>query len=437
MNESERIKFALKEWKEKKVEGIKYRALNIELFKKLDHIIDIIGVRRAGKTYLAYQAIKELEKNFGKESVIYVNFENKNLYPLNLKLLDELLNHVFEKNLKKAFLFLDEIHGVKNWERWARSVYDSYKGRIKIIVSGSSSRIIKKEVATLLTGRHISIKVFPLNFREFIEFKGISLSEEDMLYSKEKQAVFKSLFEEYIKFGAFPEVCLTSDKNLKMELLNSYYEDILYKDVVDKYNIKEKSVLENFVKFLFINIGGYFSYKRGKEYLDSLGISSSTRTLLRYTSILEDVFLFFFVPIYTRKMREQAKYPKKTYSVDIGLRNVIYSSEDFGKKAENIVFLELKRKLRNKEINYWKSRNGEEVDFVIREGLKVDELIQVSWDINNKETKERETKAILKAMDEFGLAKGIILTNDFEGEEKIRGKRILYKELWKWLLSLK
>jgi hypothetical protein len=435
MNESEKIRFAIKEWQDTKLEGIKRRIFNIDLFTKIDHIVDIVGVRRAGKTYLIYLVIKELEKKYSKDRIIYVNFENKILYPLNVKLLDELLNYLFEKGVGRAFLFLDEIQNINGWEKWARSIYDSYKGKIKIVVSGSSSKIIRKDIATLLTGRHISIKVFPLSFSEFLEFKEITFGKDD-IYSVQKQAVIKSLLKEYIEFGAFPEIILSDSPYIKTELLRAYYDDILYKDIVDKYGIKEKTVLENFVKFLFMNISGYFSYKRGKEYLDSLGIPTSTRTLLKYTSILEDVFLFFFVPIFSRKIRDQAKYPKKMYAVDVGLRNVVHpNTEDFGKKAENVVYLKLRRQ--NAEINYWKSKQHEEVDFVVREGLKVRQLIQVCWDISSRETKEREIKALIKAAEEFKLKKGLIITGDYEGIETCSGVKIECIPLWKWLLKWK
>jgi len=436
MSEAERIRYAIKEWQEKKMPAINKRSFNLNLFTKTDHIIDIIGVRRAGKTYLAYMAVEELKKKFSKDDIIYINFENKTLYPLNEKLLDELMNYVFEKSLKKAFLFLDEIQNISNWEKWARTVYDSNKGRIKIVVSGSSSRIIRKEIATILTGRHVSIKVFPLSFAEFLQFKNVSLTKDDLLYSAKKQAIIKSMLKEYITFGAFPEVSLNPDSELKTELLRAYYDDIVYKDIVDKYGIQEKNVLENFIKFLFINISGYFSYKRGKEYLDSLGISTSTRTLLKYTSILEEVFLFFFVPIFSRKVREEAKYPKKMYAIDVGLRNVVYASqEDFGKKAENLVYLELKRRSQNADINYWKSKQQEEVDFIIREGLNVRELIQVCWDIGKRETKDREIKALLKASEELKCKNLLIITEDNESEEIIDGKKIVYTSLWKYLLK--
>ena len=435
MEESERIKFAIQEWYEKSIKDIKKRDINIKLFTEIDHIIDIVGVRRAGKTYLMYMVIEELKNKFKNSPIIYINFENKILYPLNEKLLDELINYILRNDFTKAFLFLDEIQTIKGWEHWARTIYDSYKEKIKIVVSGSTSKIIRKEIATLLTGRHVSIKLFPLSFIELLKFNGIEINKETIRYSIQQQIKIKVLLEEYLKFGSFPEVCLNKDEYLKLELLRSYYDDILYKDVADKYNIQEKDVLENFVKFLLINISGYFSYKKGKEYLNSLGIPTSTRTLLKYTSILEEVFFFFFITIFAGKVREQSKYPRKMYVVDIGLRNVVYPLEDFGKKAENVVYLELRRKLPDFEINYWKSKRDEEVDFILRQGKKIKELIQVCWDISNEKTKKREVTALLKAMEEFKLNKGLIITNNLEKKEIIDNKRITYTPLWKWLLS--
>lgn len=434
MNERERIRVAIKEWKERHIGEIKKRDVNLELFTRLDHIIDIIGVRRSGKTFLMFMAAKELEKKAGKEAIIYINFENRILQPLNEKLLDELLNYIFEKGFKKSFLFLDEIHSIKNWERWARSVYDAHKGKIKIVVSGSTSRIIRKDIAALLTGRHVSVRVFPLSFYEFLEFKGVGFTEEDVLYSAKKQASMKSMLQEYLKYGAFPEIALEGSEQLKVELLRAYYDDILYRDVMERHGIKETNVMENFLRFLLYNISSYFSYKRGKDFLSSLGIQTSTRTLLKYTSIMEETFLFFFVPIYSKKVREQLKYPRKIYAIDTGLRNVVSISEDLGKIAENIVYLELRRRHDRAEINYWKSRQQEEVDFLVREGAHVKELIQVCWDIGKKETKEREVKALIKAMEEFRLKKSIVITKDFEGEEKANGVRIKFIPLWKWLL---
>ncbi len=435
MENAERVRFAIRQWHEKEFPLIRERFVESGLFTEIDHIVDIVGVRRAGKTFIMYLVAERLGKEFGKESVIYINFENKVLYPINEGLLDELLNYVFEKGFSKAFLFLDEIQGVKNWERWTRSTYDAYKGKIKIIVSGSSSKIMRGKIGKILTGRHISIKVFPLSFLEFLDFKGINITAEELRYSVKEQAKIKPLLEEYFSFSSFPEIILAQSPQIKTELLKEYYDDILYKDVIEKYNIKEKQVLENFVKFLYSNISGLFSYKRGKEHLASFGISTSTRTLLRYASILEEVFLFFFVPILSFKARDQLKYPRKVYAIDVGLRNVADPTEDFGRKAENVVYLELRRREKNAEINYWKSEKQEETDFVVRQDQKIEYLVQVCWDIAKQETKERETKALLKASQELACDNLLIITNNYDAQEETGGKKITFKPLWKWLLE--
>ena len=436
MNEREKIRSAIKEWQERENGEIKDRNVNFKLFEELDHIIDILGVRRSGKTYLMFMTIKKLEKEFGKDAIIYINFENKILTPASDRLLDEALLYFLERGYKKSFLFLDEIQNVKNWERWARTAYDSYKGKIKIIVSGSSSKIIRKDVASLLTGRHVSVKLFPLSFSEYIEFGNLQITKDDLLYSAKKQSIAKSMLDEYLRYGAFPEVCLEKNPQLKIELLRAYYDDILYRDVMEKHGIKEFAVMENFMKFLFYNISSYFSYKRGKEFLDSLGISTSTRTLLKYTSVLEEVFLFFFVPVFSGKARDHLRYPRKIYSIDAGLRNAVSPpSEDFGKIAENIVYLELRRNHLN-EINYWKGRS-EEVDFLVREGPKVRQIIQVCWDISSKKTEQREIRGLVSCAKELGLRKGLVITKDTEKEEKTDGVKISFIPLWKWLLSEK
>ncbi|RLE67212.1 MAG: hypothetical protein DRJ47_00730 [Thermoprotei archaeon] len=441
METKERLKRVLIEWRERGLPKVKKRDINIDIFLESDHIVDIVGVRRSGKTYLMFLMIKELfKRGYNKRNVIYVNFEDRRLYPLTANMLDALLDEIYvslsEEN--KVFLFLDEIQNVPGWEKWARNIYDYYKGRVKLFVSGSTSKILAPEASTLLTGRHLSIKLLPLSFREFLYFKGLKVSLEEARYSDFKRAKVVEYFNEYLQYGGLPEVVLAGSSELKMEILKAYYEDILYKDIVDRYGIREIHVLENFLKYLFLNIARYFSYKRVAKYFSSIGISTSTRTLLRYTSILEEIFLFFFVPIYSKKVRNQLKYPRKIYAVDTGLRNVIAASlEDKGKILENIVFLELKRRsLRNPAltINYWKDRRGREVDFIVREFDSVKELIQVTWSLTY-ENKERELKALIKCMDEFKVDKGTIITSDLKEKIVVGNKVVECVPAYEWLLG--
>ncbi len=441
MGIEDKLRTVLVEWRERKLPKVKKRYVRVDVFLESDHIVDIVGARRSGKTYLMFYMMKKLfEKGFSKEDVIYINFEDRRLYPLTPGFLDVLSDYIYtllsEKN--KIFLFLDEVQNIQEWGKWARNIYDYYKGKIKLIVSGSTSKILAPEISTLLTGRHLSIKLLPLSFREFLWFKDFDVSLEDVRYSQTKRARVKEYFYEYLEYGGFPEVALAKNIELKNEILRSYYEDILYRDIVDRYRIREIHLLENFLRYLFLNIAKYFSFKRAANYFSSMGMRVSTRTLLRYASILEEIFLFFFVPIYSKKIRDQLKYPRKTYAVDVGLRNVVaLSFEDRGKILENIVFLELKRRsLRDPflVVNYWKDKRGREVDFVVRRMDNVLELIQVTWSLTY-ENKKREINALVKCMEEFDLYRGTIVTFDLKDEIKIGDRIIRCIPVYEWLLK--
>ena len=428
----DKILFAIQEWHEKKLPNVLPRMIDLEKYLNNDFIIDIIGSRRAGKTYLMYYFINHLKKD---RNIIFLNFENRKLWPLSDTILDDLLNHIYEEKLiekyGKVYLFLDEIQNVPNWERFARNIHDELKGKIKIFVSGSSSKMIEKETSSLLTGRHLSIKLFPLSFKEFLNFK--KYSTKGIEYSERRKAVLLKLLKEYLEFGGFPEIVLSDQKT---DILSQYYIDIISRDVVERYNLRESNTVENLGKYMITNIGSLFSYgKTAKFFSGSLKIRVSTASIPSYTKHLEEVFLIFLVPIFSYKIREQMQYPRKTYCVDTGLGNAISFkfSEDTGKIMENMVFLELKR--RRKSIFYWKGKG--EVDFVIKEGLNVAHLMQVCYDVKNEETKKRETAALIEAMNEFGLKEGHVITWDYDNEETVDNKKIVYLPLWKWLLDSK
>ncbi len=425
-----KIRFVIQEWYEREIPGLRSRIIDADRFLKNDFIIDIIGVRRSGKTYLMYFFISKLKRG---KNVIYLNFENRKLWPIEKDILDDLLSYIYENRLieehDKVYLFLDEIQRVPEWERFARNIYDEFKGKIKIFVSGSSSKIGGKETATLLTGRHLSIKMFPLSFKEFLTFKNFASEEAE--YSQRRKALLLKLLKEYLEFGGFPEVVLSDQK---ADILNQYYVDIISRDVIERYRLREATTVENLGKYAITNTGSLFSFwKTAKLFSTSLKLKVSTATIQAYTKHLEEAFLIFLVPIFSYKIKDQMHYPRKIYCIDTGLGNAIAFkfSENVGKLMENAVFLELKR--REKEVYYWKGKG--EVDFIIKEGLKVTQLIQVSYDIEDIETRKRETTSLLEAMNEFKLKEGQIITWDNEDEEKIEGKKISYTPLWKWLLG--
>lgn len=429
MENMEKIRLAVGEWYEKELPEIKSRQIDISRFLENDFIIDIIGSRRAGKTYLMYYFIKSLKPG---KNIIFLNFENRKLWPISETILDDLLNYIYESRLMeeygKVYLFLDEIQNVPNWERFARNIYDDFKGKIKIFVSGSSSKLIEKESASLLTGRHLPIKLFPLSFSEFLDFKNYDTKNAE--YTQKRKAVLLKLLEEYLEFGGFPEAVLSGQKQ---DILAQYYIDILSRDIIEKYRLRESNTVENLGKYIIANIGGLFSYwKTAKFFSDNLKLSTSTASIQSYTKRMEDAFLIFLVPVFSRKIKEQMQYPRKVYCIDTGLVNAVSFkfSEEKGRIMENASFLEMKR--RNKNVFYWKGKG--EVDFVIKDGLKVTQLIQVCCDVTNEATKKRELSSLVEAMAEFQLTESLIITWDYEAEEKIGGNKITYTPLWKWLL---
>jgi len=314
---------------------------------------------------------------------------------------------------------LDEVQQIQGWEKFVRALQE--RRQAQIFVSGSSSKLLSIEFGTVLTGRHIPLIVYPLSFREFLFFKGKEI--KNYLDLVRQKIEIKRLLKEYLEFGGFPQVVLHKEKK---EILKSYFEDIIARDIVERYKIKRIEELKVLAKYYLTNISGLISFRRIQRFL-----KIPLHTIERFSYYLSYPYLVFFIRKFSYSLKEQQINPKKVFAIDSGLRNIISFkfSEDIGKIYENVVFLELLRQ--GKEIYYWKNRK--ECDFLIRESRKK-ELIQVCFEIELPEVKEREISAILEAMKEFHIREGIIITSDFEGEEKIKNRKIKYIPLWKWLL---
>lgn len=420
-------------WKKELNTGV-IRNLYLEKLKKnitTNQIITITGARRSGKSFIMRQLAKKLaDEGIDKKQILMVNFEDPRFIQLDTKLLQKIYETYLE-SLNPAgipYIFLDEIQEVTNWEKWVRMMHEL--GKAKIIISGSNAKLLSKELSTLLTGRHIDITVFPLSFREFLFFNNIELKEELDVINKKIE--INRLLKEYFEFGSFPEVVLNTQKE---EILLSYFDDIVNKDLVKRYRIRKPEKLKNLIMFYLSNISSQISFNTLKNHL-----LISTGTVENFSNYLETVYLTFFLKRFSFKIKEQEKSPRKVYAIDSGLSNIVgfRFSQNIGKIAENLVFLELLRKKAENpkiELYYWKNQRHQEVDFVIKEGFRIKNLIQVSWDINKLNTKKREINSLLKALEEIKLKEGTIITEDYEGEEYIKGKKIKYLPLWKWLLT--
>lgn len=389
------------------------------------HVSSLSGVRRSGKTYLIFQLIKNLLEK-GK-SVVYVNFENPR-FDGDVRQLDILYQSFLEheKREGKIYFFLDEIQNIVKWEKWVASMYEK---DIKFFVTGSNASLLKGEFSTSLSGRHKLIEVYPLDFKQFLLSRKPGLADKKSWYIVEKIAEIKRLLKEYLHYGGFPEVVFNNRK----DILGDYFEDILSRDIIQRYNLKYNQSLRELGFLLLTNISSFHSLYS----LNKIVQSRSINTIKNYLMFLEDAYLIIRIPFFSFSVKKQLSNPFKIYALDVGMRNAVCFrfSEDIGKIYENVVAINLIRRFEKKNIFYWKNEKHEEVDFIVRQGTKVKELIQVCYEINLDKTKDREVKALLKASRELKCNSLLIITEDKETEEIIEKKKIKYVPLWKWLLE--
>lgn len=424
-------------WKKDIDTGIKrekYLNKIIEYIKS-DKIISIIGVRRSGKSTLIKQIAKQLiEKKTPQSDILIINFEEPQFENLDVNFLIRIYNAYREiiRPKGKPYIFLDEVQNVKGWERFARSIQE--KKEAHLIISGSSSELLSEELSAVLTGRQLYFEIFPLSFEEFLHFKNIKIKESKDIILNSLE--IKTLFREYLSFGGFPEIVLNPNEEFKKRVLISYYEDIINRDIVQRFKVKKISQLKVIAHFYLTNISSPVSFNSISRF-----IKLPVETVRRFSSYIEISNLIFFIKRFSFSLKEQENSARKIYSIDIGLSNMVgfRFSSDFGKISENIVALKLLafHKLQPQtEIYYWKNHYGEkEVDFVIKDGPKIKNIIQVCWDVSCEKTKRREVNSLIRAMEEFKLKDGLIITEEYENEEEIKGKKIIFISLWRWLCN--
>ncbi len=391
-------------------------------------VLVIGGVRRAGKTFLAMQILKA--KSPKPEQTLRINFEDPALEPYlntnSLQQLYEAYRYFLNKN-ELAYIILDEVQVLPHWEKWVRIMLEKNE-KVKFIITGSSSKMFKGELSAVLTGRTLIYTLLPLHFSDFLRFKGYQPK------AYESYTALADHWNEYLQFGGFPLVVLGKEKN---QYLKQLFDDILVKDIILKYKLRETEI-KKLAVILINNFSALVSVQRLVKLMQEIAQTKISPTSVnKYLYYFEEAFLFFFIPIFSYKIKEQMLYPRKAYCVDTGLINAVSMrfSENIGRLYENLVALNLVRKYGKENIFYWKDPSGHEVDFIVKRGLSIKALIQVCFSLEKEEAKIRELRSLIKAMDEFKLEQGIIITEKFEGEESINGKKIVYIPLWKWLLE--
>jgi uncharacterized protein len=376
----------------------------------------IIGPRRAGKSFFVVHTLKN--EKFG-----YANFDNEEL--AKTKEYDEIMSTISEIYEKPTTIFFDEIQNLPNWELFVNRLQ---RQGYNIIVTGSNSHLLSKELATHLTGRHLPTNILTFSFKEYLKAK-------EILPEKVTTRKIGELFHQYLQEGGYPET-ITKDIPTK-QYLTILFDSIIYKDIVKRYNIRGKAI-EQLGLFLISNAATEFSYL---SLAKATQIKSSITTQ-KYTGYLEDAYLFFKITRFSYKTKKQDQN-KKIYCYDNGIisAKAFQTSQNLGKLLENVIAIHLKRKeIENKiDFYYWKNQQNEEVDFVVKEGIKVKQLIQACFDPTKAETKKREIRSLIKAGKELKCKNLLVLTDHYEAEEKHdwfgQKATIKFKPAWKYLLE--
>ncbi len=386
------------------------RDISLKKYFKTKQITVISGIRRSGKSTLLRQIASKLKDFY------YINFDDERLIDFIVSDFNELMI-VWQKKFISKNILIDEVQNIDHWERFLRRIHDE---GYKIFITGSNAKLLSSELATHLTGRYSKIELYPFSFKEFLAFDKLAIGE---MTSSLKSKILK-FFDDYLQKGGFPEYL----KYGEAEFVRRTYEDIIYKDIVARFGIREVKQFQQLTGFIFTN----FTREANYNALSKILAIKSPMSVRKYIGFLEESFLIFELFKYDFSVKKQIRANKKIYVIDNGMRNnVAFSfSEDRGCLLENAVFIELKR--RSYEGFYFQGKK--ECDFLVKEKSVITQAIQVTkmLDFNNE---KREIGGLLEAMETFKLKEGLILTDNQEEERKIGKKSIKILPVWKWLLE--
>ncbi|RLF57220.1 MAG: ATP-binding protein [Thermoplasmata archaeon] len=378
-------------------------------------IIVITGVRRCGKSTL----LRQLSKKYNHLN--YINFEDERFIDFTYRDFNILLEVFLSLHPKSKTFFFDEIQEIAGWEKFVRRLFtEGYK----IYVTGSNATLLSSEIATSITGRNLKNELYPFSFKEYLSY--CKFSTKDIYTTREKATLSKHL-SEYLHYGGFPEIVQSKD----FEELSQIYQDIIIKDLLVRQKIRDSKDFRELSLFLLSNVSKKISYNNLKELLEF----SNTSKVKNYIDFLREAYIFFTINKYDTSMKKQIVNKKKVYAIDTGFVNAVsfQFSENKGWLLENAVFLELKR--RNKEIYYFEDKK--ECDFIIKEGRKIIQTIQVADNLSNPKTRKREIEGLKLAMTRFNLDKGKIITYDTEEKIVEENKQMEVVPFWKWSLKEK
>jgi len=373
------------------------------------------GVRRCGKSTLMKQVMNaKFEDEF-----LYFNFDDDRIADFKTEDFQPLMESLIESYGDKKTIFLDEIQNIKGWELFVNRIL---RQGYRVFITGSNANLLSRELGTHLTGRHVDLELYPFSYTEYLRATKTE-APRNGIYTTEQKAQLTRTFTEYLTRGGMPEVVVYSNEAILTSILN----DIIQKDISERYEIRKPAELKAVIRFLIANAANLITYR---SITDNFAVKSPN-TVQKYVEYVEETYLIFTVKRYEKKIKKLDKNPRKVYCVDNGIisKNAPGDVERRGALLENAVAIQLKRL--GREFYYFKGKTGAEADFVVPERRQV---IQVCYELNYG-NEERELKGLLEAMEDINASEGLILTLEQERELIQREKKVTVKPTWQWLLE--
>ncbi len=429
----ERIQSIILEFQHKRLETGVPRRLKIESLPGKAAVC--IGVRRAGKSTLMFQIVSHLlAEGVAIENILYLNFFDDRLYGLgkeNLGLITEAYFSLYpeKKNSEKIYCFFDEVQMVPAWEPFIDRLLRTEN--CEVYLSGSSSRMLSKEIATQMRGRALSWELFPFSFQEFLDSRRIDSS---VPRAPKAVLLIRKAFEEYWDRGGFPEV-MDLNRDLRIRVHQEYFHAILYRDLVERHDVSHPKAVLDLAHRLIDNSASLYSVNSLTGYLKSLGHKVPKSSVSEYMDYLEDAYLLFTVRIFDASLARRNTNPKKIYCIDHALTRSVSAGVlvNSGHLLENLVFIALRRRF--PEIYYYRTRTGREVDFVIPSGGRPRFLVQVCEALQDEKTRSREIGGLRQAMRETGLERGFIVTRNEREEIVVEEGKLRVLPAWRFCLD--
>ena len=405
------------------------RPREIELPLDSNKVVSLVGVRRSGKTFLMFATIQRLlDQGVERERILYVNLSDDRLFPVTLEELDLVLvahSELHPETLSgPRYLFLDEVQEVPGWERYVRRIYDTEE--VHVFVTGSSSKLLTRDLAPAMRGRGISFEVFPLSFAEYVAFRDLPVRR----YNRSDEARLVNALEEYVRWGGLPEIVL-AEEAMRPLILEEYSSLLFFRDLVERYSVRNEHVMKLLLKYCSCHPASLLSVHKLHRDFRSQGVSVSKNTLYEYLGYLQDAFVLFTAPKHEQSLRKQTQNPSKLHLVDVALARAFGShpDRDLGHKLENLVFLHERRQKR--DLFYYS--NAHEIDLVSAspEPLR---FINVAWSLTDPVTLAREREAMAFGAARYPGAEGLLVAHETAGSGRLRSP-LKAVPAWRFLLG--